>query len=81
MKINIAFVGFEARGEFVVVRDVIDFILDPTTRPPADVPEFRGYKLGRIKIVFYPRLLQYGSNVGVDWSSVEYPAVPSTGEL
>jgi hypothetical protein len=41
MQVIIAFVGFEIRGEFVVVRDVAYFIPDPTARPPSDVVRLR----------------------------------------
>ncbi|GEM_PF-4753749 len=64
MQVIVAFVGFEVRGEFVVVRDMIDFIPDPTTRPPSDVPELRGSEPERIKVVLHLRLVPYGSDVG-----------------
>jgi hypothetical protein len=64
MQVIIAFVGFEVRGEFVVVGNVTDFIPDPTTRPPSNVPEFRGGEPERIKVVLYPRLVPYGSSIG-----------------
>ena len=64
MQVIIAFVGFEIRGEFVVVRDVIDFIPDPTARPPSNVPEFRGGEPERIEVVLHPRLVPYGRSVG-----------------
>ena len=64
MQVIIAFVGFEVRGEFVVVRDVIDFIPDPTTRSPSNVPELTGCEPERIKVVLYPRLVPYRSSIG-----------------
>jgi hypothetical protein len=64
MQVSIAVVGFEVRGEFGVVRDVIDFIPDPATCPPSDVPEFRGSEPERIKVVLHPRLVPYGSGIG-----------------
>jgi hypothetical protein len=54
MQVIVAFVGFEVRGEFGVVRDVTDFTPDATTRPPSDVPEFRGCEPKGIKIVGHP---------------------------
>jgi len=53
MQIIVAFVVFEVGGEFVVVRDVIDFIPDPTACPSADVPEFRSCEPERIKVVLH----------------------------
>jgi len=64
MQVTIAFVGFEVRGEFGVVRDVTDFVPNPVTRPPSDVPELTGCEPERIKIVSYPRLVPYGSSIG-----------------
>ena len=64
MQVIIAFVGFEVRGEFVVVGDVVNFIPDATARPPSDVPELTGCEPERIKVVLHPRLVPYGSSVG-----------------
>ena len=40
MQVIIAFVRLEVGGEFVMVWDMADFVPNPTTRPPSDVPEF-----------------------------------------
>jgi len=42
MKVIVAFVRLEVRGEFVVIGDVADFGPDAVTNPPSDVPEFLG---------------------------------------
>lgn len=63
MQVSIAFVGFEVGGEFVVFRDVVDFILDSTDCPPADVPEFQRGEPERIEVVRHLLLVTDGRRV------------------
>jgi hypothetical protein len=64
VQIRVAFVILEVRFENTVAWYRAGFVPDTVTRPPGDVPEFRGGEPERIEVVAHLLVVANGRNVG-----------------